>query len=109
MSDKPKGNATSGARLFRTRCANCHTVAQFAPHRIGPNLHGVLGKQSGQAINYPFTNAMKDRHVTWNEQTLDNFIENPKKFIPGTKMAFAGFKNPQQRADVIAYLKEATQ
>ncbi|KAI9486183.1 MAG: cytochrome c [Benjaminiella poitrasii] len=109
MSDRPKGDATAGARLFRTRCGLCHTTLEGAPNKVGPNLHGMMGKKSGQvAEGYPYTKATVQKDITWDEQTLYDFLENPKKYIPGTKMAFAGFKRPKDRADVIAYIKEET-
>jgi cytochrome c len=74
----------------------------------GPNLHGLFGRQSGQAAGYTYTPANRDSGVIWKEDTLFDYLKNPKKYIPGTKMAFAGFAKEKDRADVIAYLKKAT-
>ncbi|KAJ8656092.1 cytochrome c [Lichtheimia ornata] len=105
----PEGDAAKGAKLFKTRCAQCHTLEKGGPNKVGPNLHGIMGRQSGQVEGFSYTEANKKKGVIWEEQTLFDYLENPKKYIPGTKMAFAGFKKPQDRADVIAHLKEATQ
>ena len=74
----------------------------------GPNLGGIFGRQSGQAEGFSYSKANKESGITWNENTLYEYLLNPKKYIPGTKMVFAGLKKPEDRADLIAFLKEAT-
>ncbi|KAI9239190.1 cytochrome c [Podila verticillata NRRL 6337] len=101
------GDAVSGAKLFKTRCAQCHTTEAGGPNKVGPNLHGLLGRKSGQAAGFSYTDANKNKGVVWSDQTLFEYLENPKKYIPGTKMAFNGFKKPKERNDVIAFLKGA--
>ncbi|KAF9996822.1 iso-1-cytochrome c [Modicella reniformis] len=91
----------AGADLFKKRCAQCHTI-----EAVGPNLHGVFGRKSGQAANFSYTKANKNHGVVWSEQTMFEYLENPKKYIPGTKLAFDGFKKESERNDVITYLKE---
>lgn len=77
-------------------------------HKQGPNLGGLFGRTSGTAAGYDYSAANKNRAVTWGEETLYEYLLNPKKYIPGTKMVFAGLKKPEERADLIAYLKQAT-
>ncbi|KAJ3165655.1 hypothetical protein HK101_000180 [Irineochytrium annulatum] len=102
------GDATNGAKLFKTRCAQCHVVEKGAAHKVGPNLNGLFTRVSGTASGFSYSAAMQKKQVKWNEDEMFVYLENPKKYVPGTKMVFAGFKKPQERADVIAYLKDAT-
>ena len=98
------GNAERGEEIY-TRCLACHTLAQ---NRVGPRHCGLFDRKAGSVPNYAYSPAMKKYGVTWNEETLDRFIENPMKTVPGTKMGYAGVKDAQERADLIAYLKRAT-
>ncbi|KAJ6584641.1 cytochrome c C1 [Mycena capillaripes] len=102
------GDSAKGASLFKTRCAQCHTLGAGEPNKVGPNLHGLFGRKSGQVDGFSYTAANVNKGVVWEAETLFEYLENPKKYIPGTKMAFAGLKKDKDRNDLITYMKEAT-
>jgi len=98
-----KGDVARGKVVF-TQCKTCHVVTPGV-NRIGPSLYGVVGRPSGSIAGYAYSAVNKNSHIVWNEPVLFTYLEAPQKFLPGTKMSYAGLKDAQKRADVIAYLK----
>ena len=93
-----------GKKVYR-KCVACHSIKKGARHKIGPNLFGIVGSRSGNALGYTYSKAMKMAKLTWDEATLDAFIKKPKKLIKKTKMSFPGIRSYEQRANLIAFLK----
>ena len=97
------GDAAAGEKTF-AQCKACHQ-AVVGKNGVGPSLAGIVGRIAGQVAGFSYSAANKDSGVVWKEETMFEYLEAPQKFMPGTKMAFAGLKKPQDRANVIAYLK----
>ncbi len=93
----------AGRRVF-AQCRSCHVIQAGAPHRVGPNLHGVFGRRIGTAEGFTYSQAVRDADFTWDADHLDHWLQNPQTFLPGNRMAFAGVRNETQRRDLIAYL-----
>ncbi len=95
-----------GKRVFN-KCKACHSL-KAGKKKIGPSLYGVFGRTSGTAKKFKYSKAMKKAAVVWDEKTMDTFITKPRKMIKGTRMTFSGIKKASDRANLIAYLKQAT-
>jgi len=101
------GNAEHGKKIYR-KCKACHSHGPNAKNKVGPEQNGLIGRKAGIAKGYRYSKAMKTAAaggLVWTEEDLDKFLTKPRKFLKGTKMAFAGIRKAQDRADLIAYLK----
>ena len=101
-----EGYPDRGKKVFN-KCKACHVVGA-EKNRVGPHLVGLFGRPSGSLEGFNYSKAMAGAEIVWGEDTLDGYLENPRKYLKGTRMAFAGLKKEQDRQDVIAYLKQAT-
>ena len=98
------GDIAAGKKVFK-QCQACH-VAHEAKNKTGPHLLGILGRPAGSLESYTrYSEAMKDSGLIWDEETLDGYLKNPKKYLKGTKMVYRGLKRDEDRHNVIAYLK----
>jgi cytochrome c len=100
------GDAARGEKKFE-ECASCHTTAA-GQNGVGPSLHGVFGRKAGDLTDYRYSPAMKRSALTWSAQTVDTFIADPQKAVPANRMPYAGMPGASDRADLIAYLQNAT-
>ena len=98
-----QANYDAGRRVF-AQCRSCHTIDAGAPNRVGPNLHGVFGREIGSLEGFAYSQAVRDADFTWEAAQLDHWLANPQTFLPGNRMAFAGVRDETQRRDLIAYL-----
>jgi cytochrome c len=97
-------SAEKGQQVAK-QCQSCHTFEKGGPNRVGPNLWNVVGSERGEGRGFNFSAGMKSKGGKWSFDELDKFLASPRAYIPGTAMTFAGISNPQQRADVIGYLR----
>jgi cytochrome c len=102
------GQVNEGKTFFNDVCGACHTNKP-QQNRIGPSLFGVIGRHAGSAPGFDYSTAMKSAAVTWNAETLDRYLADPKSVVPGNKMPYAGVKNDERRRNLIAYLSTLTQ
>ena len=93
----------NGEKVFK-QCMACHSV-KAGENKVGPSMNAIVGRTAGQVAGFNYSTANKTSGKVWDKDTLFTYLEAPQKFMPGTKMAFAGLKKPQDRADVISYLE----
>jgi cytochrome c len=99
-----RADVAKGEAVFK-KCTSCHTINAGGPNGIGPNLHGVVGEPIGaSASGFAFSDALKSHGGSWDWKNLSDWLHNPKKFAPGTKMTFAGLSSGEDRANLIAFL-----
>lgn len=89
-------------------CRSCHTVAPGGANMTGPNLHGVFGRPAASHPDFKYSDALRNAGIVWDGTHLDDWLEKPQTYLPGTKMSFAGVKDEQDRVDLIAYLMVET-
>jgi cytochrome c len=108
LAQSGAADAASSARgkLLFLRCASCHDISSDQSPKIGPNLKGVFGRKAGSLKGYAYSPAMQAQTFTWNEQTLNRWLEKPSDVVPGTAMAFAGIPEEADREAIIAYLRD---
>lgn len=95
----------NGAKIFKTKCSQCHNIDIDGKHGQGPNLHNIWGRLSGSSNDYSYSTSMKKMNIIWDENSLMNFLLAPKKYVKGTKMAFAGIKKEKERRALIEYMR----
>jgi cytochrome c len=101
------GDAEEGEKVYR-KCKACHVVSE-EQNRVGPHLVGIFGREAGSVEGFRYSDAMKESGIVWDEETLAAYLADPRGYIPGNRMTFAGLKDEEDIEDVIAYLKAATQ
>src|SRR5687767_7595548 len=99
-----QGDAARGEQLY-ARCAACHALTY---DRVGPRHCGLLGRRAGSISGFDYSPAMNRSKLVWNKETLDRFLADPPKAVPGTTMTYAGVADPKERADLIAYLEKGS-
>lgn len=96
-----------GAKLYK-RCQSCHSLDQEGRDKVGPNLWAIYGRTAGTKEGFKYSAAMAESGIVWDDASMDGYIENPRKYLPGGKMAFAGLRKAEDRAALWAYIKAET-
>ncbi len=99
------GDAEKGARVWM-KCRACHTIDEGGRSAIGPNLFGIIDRQSGSVEGFRYSKAMTESDVVWSEENLKAFVASPRTFMRGTKMGFAGIRSEQQIDDLLEFIEE---
>lgn len=101
------GDAAAGKKVYN-KCRACHTLEEGGKNRVGPNLHGIMGRTAGTAEGFKFSSSMKESGIVWDEANLGAFLTKPRAVVPKTKMAFPGIRKPVDLENLIAYVIEQT-
>lgn len=105
VSAASPGDAARGQQIYESRCFACHSIADNGP---GPRHQGLFGRISGTQEGFAYSDALKAARITWDAQTIDRWLADPNAFVPGNRMVVRMAHDPQDRADLIAYLRQAT-
>ncbi|MDH3597311.1 MAG: cytochrome c family protein [Rhodospirillales bacterium] len=100
------GDAAKGEKVYK-KCKACHSL-EAGKKKVGPSLAGIFGRTAGTVEGFKYSKAMVESGIVWDDKTMDEFLAKPKKVIPKTRMGFPGLKKEADRANLIAYMKEAT-
>ena len=98
-------DAADGEKIYKRLCSTCHIVAQEGPTRQGPTLFGVVGRKAGSIEGFRYSEANKKSSLSWTPETLEKYLTDPRAVVPGTTMAFAGIRKPEERSALITYLQ----
>lgn len=99
-----EGDAEAGKKVFR-KCKACHQIGEGAKNSAGPILNGIVGREAGTVEGYNYSTKLKESGITWDEANLKEWLENPRKKVPGNRMVFMGLKKDKDVENIIAYLK----
>lgn len=103
-------DAEAGQRVFN-QCRACHTINQGGRNGVGPNLHGIFGRPAASIEGFRYSTPMRERAaagLVWNDETLMAYVTDPKAVVPGGSMSYVGLRNEEQRANLLAYLRQAS-
>ena len=101
----PPADPVAGATVFK-KCTACHSIDPSGRNGVGPNLRDVVGRPAAKAPGFAYSPAMASAKLIWSEQNLSRFLASPRRVVRGTRMTFAGLPTPQDRANIIAFLKQ---
>lgn len=91
------------------QCRACHSTEVDGEHKVGPNLHGIIGAAAGKKADFTYSDAMKESGIVWSAEALDAFLTKPTDYVPGTIMVFVGMEKPDDRQALIAYIRSQTE
>jgi cytochrome c len=108
LAQSPAGDAEKGANVFK-KCMACHAVGEGAKNKVGPELNGIIGRKMGSVEGFAYSDTLKEHNAkgdVWTAEVLSAYLENPKGYMPGVKMVFAGLPKESDRLNLEAYLAQ---